>query len=250
MSQKRTSLTLKQMQQVVLAQEKVSKIVSNHKRFENPFCDARDTHPTRNLALYFETDAERHFFKKARSRLLVSMIGWSAVGVAVPCLIMKVNPSRSLSWTQINGVCLGGISGSAFGLASARINLATDFSQLKDSPLAFEARYQLWKMNTEHPMLRGFEDETSRWDKANVSKINQLRNSRRNEFREDRRPSSWEQKGEMHLWHAGETQSKWLHSEREKNHLSYDENREVRRPAAWNQDGELQVVYDRESEQK
>lgn len=38
--------------------------------------------------------------------------------------------------------------------------------RLKDSPIAIESRYQLWKINPQHPWLDEFSDDVQRWNRG------------------------------------------------------------------------------------
>ena len=51
-----------------------------------------------------------------------------------------------------------------YGTTLGRLGIARDYLRLENSPLATEARYQLWKLNPSHPFLRGFEHETNEWN--------------------------------------------------------------------------------------
>ena len=63
-----------------------------------------------------------------------------------------------------------------YGLTVGRFVVAIDYIKLEHSPLATEARYQLWKQRPQHPYLNGFEHETSEWEACSLATSLRTRN--------------------------------------------------------------------------
>ena len=116
---------------------------------------------------YMPNQTEIDFTQKSRTTLYSNFFRTVLIGAFTPYITLRclsIMQKRIISTqTYMLGSSLGGGFGGMYGMAYGRINVARDYLRLEGSPLATEARYQLWKLNPSHPFLTGFEHETDKW---------------------------------------------------------------------------------------
>ena len=166
-------LSSKELKQVVDAQEKMAQAALGKASFEFPGSQQVKQQKGKR---YQPNSEEQLFFSGARSKLLQSAVKWTLVGTAVPAILISYfrrNPEFAAQFSvkrQAFHIGLCGMAGSMWGMTSARLQLATDLSRLTHSPMASEARYQLWKINPNHPILNEFQSEIRSWDSYKISR--------------------------------------------------------------------------------
>lgn len=117
---------------------------------------------------YMPNQVETEFATKSRSTLMTNFIRHVVVGSLTPYIALRglsvlqkrvIPNTRYMIWAGL-GAGFGGM----YGLTVGRFVVAIDYIKLEHSPLATEARFQLWKQRPHHPYLSGFEHETSEWE--------------------------------------------------------------------------------------
>ena len=167
-----TKLNSKELNQVMDAQEKMVQAALGKSSFEFPGSDQYHQKGDR----YQPNATEQAFFADARWQLFRSAAKWTIAGTLVPTVLMSYlrrNPRFAEQFTikrQAISVGLWGMAGSLWGMSSARVQLASDLSLLQHSPMAIESRYQLWKINPNHPILSSFRSEIKSWSEYQYSR--------------------------------------------------------------------------------
>lgn len=127
---------------------------------EHPFCPniASDEY------IYKMSAHEQHFCWLARLNYLY-IIPFSALGgFASMYVASKFLPLPDKRMLYLFGI-LGVFPGAQIGGDLGRTLSAYKLIQLKDSPLASEARYKLWRMHPTSHFLKPFKNETESWRK-------------------------------------------------------------------------------------
>eukprot|EP01084_Bolivina_argentea_P072518 131675_1 len=137
---------------------------------QRPFEHPHGPHMHRG-SRYMPNQAEIDFAQHSRSTLYSNFFRFMILGSLTPYLTLRalsvlqkrvIPTQRYMIWAS-----LGGGFGGMYGITMGRMATARDYLRLEGSPLATEARYQLWKINPSHPFLRGFENETMDWSHTN-----------------------------------------------------------------------------------
>lgn len=151
------------LQDVVKVQQYVVGVTMGQYPFEHPN-GPKITPGTR----YMPNQTEIDFTQRTRTSLYSNFFRCAFVGAFTPYITLRVfslmqkrviPTQRYMIWSS-----LGGGFGAMYGMTLGRISVAREYLRLENSPLATEARYQLWKLNPSHPFLKGFEHETNEWN--------------------------------------------------------------------------------------
>jgi len=117
---------------------------------------------------YMPNQNEVAFTQESRSTLYSNFFRFMLVGALTPYCTLRalsiiqkriIPGPRYVIWSS-----LGGAFGGMYGMTLGRMSVARNYLRLEGSPLATEARYQLFKINPDHPFLRGFEHESNEWE--------------------------------------------------------------------------------------
>eukprot|EP01084_Bolivina_argentea_P317833 551091_1 len=158
-----SSLERTDLEQVVRAQQYVVGVTMGQRPFEHP-----GSPPLAPGSRYMPNQSEVTFSQQSKSTLMSNFFRFVIVGSLTPYITLRVFSvmqkriipvQRYVIWSS-----LGGGFGGMYGLTLGRMAIARDYLTLDNSPLATEARYQLWKLNPVHPFLKGFEHETVDWN--------------------------------------------------------------------------------------
>mmetsp|Transcript_44248 Transcript_44248/g.70874 ORF Transcript_44248/g.70874 Transcript_44248/m.70874 type:complete len:332 (+) Transcript_44248:172-1167(+) len=150
------------LEDVVKAQQHVIGITMGQHPFEHP--GGPYLQPGTR---YMPNETEVEFTQKSRTVLYSNFFRAMFIGAFAPYFSLRVlaniqrrviQPQRYVLWSAV-----GGSFGGMYGMTLGRIAVARDYLRLENSPLATEARYQLFKLNPQHPFLQGFEHETHDW---------------------------------------------------------------------------------------
>mmetsp|Transcript_82312 Transcript_82312/g.100986 ORF Transcript_82312/g.100986 Transcript_82312/m.100986 type:complete len:350 (+) Transcript_82312:383-1432(+) len=140
---------------------------------------------------YESNEIEKQFSSRARTLLYKNMFTFSFIGGSIPYLTISImrrggfnNALKNINKTT--GVNVGketpnianntrvkqpifitttcAVFGSFLGIMQARLDIAKEHLGLHGSPLATEARYQLWKLNPNHIYLREHQHEFEKFE--------------------------------------------------------------------------------------
>ena len=144
---------------------------------------------------YESNEIEKQFSSRARTLLYKNMFTFSFIGGSIPYLTISImrrggfnNALRNINKTT--GVNVGketpnianntrvkqpifitttcAVFGSFLGIMQARLDIAREHLGLHGSPLATEARYQLWKLNPDHIYLREHQHEFEKFESYSI----------------------------------------------------------------------------------
>ena len=149
------------LEDVLKVQQHVVGIAMGRGQFEYP-------NAPRISGQYQPNQTEIDFTRQSQSTMYSNFFRFIVAGSLTPFFTLRVlsivqkrviTPRRYVMWSSF-GAAFGGM----YGLTLGRMAASREYIRLENSPLATEARYQLFKINPSHPFLRGFEHEMNEWE--------------------------------------------------------------------------------------
>ena len=159
-------LNRKEVGEMVIAQENMAKNAMTRGKFTFP---GSAKYQTQLGESYYPNAIEQSFFTAARSKESKYALQCGLIGTAIPIIASiylrrKPQFATTITTTHVTLNSLaGGFFGASHGMAKGRRTSTAELSQLTQSPMASEIRYQVWKSNPQHPMLSDFQSQIQNW---------------------------------------------------------------------------------------
>eukprot|EP00485_Elphidium_margaritaceum_P006410 CAMPEP_0202710324 /NCGR_PEP_ID=MMETSP1385-20130828/22317_1 /ASSEMBLY_ACC=CAM_ASM_000861 /TAXON_ID=933848 /ORGANISM="Elphidium margaritaceum" /LENGTH=336 /DNA_ID=CAMNT_0049369841 /DNA_START=28 /DNA_END=1038 /DNA_ORIENTATION=- len=171
------------LEDVVKVQQHVLNVTMGQTPFQHPGAPS-----IQSGNRYMPNQNELDFAQHSRIILSNNLFRYFFIGAFTPYFTLKLLSTvhrRVIPTQRMIVMCtIGGAFGGTYGMTLGRVQVARDYLRLENSPLATEARFQLWRVNPSHPFLRGFEQETNVWTEYSYG------DSRDSYMDDDRLPTS------------------------------------------------------------
>ena len=121
---------------------------------------------------YVANEMERAFTQRAQSIAMSSFLRYTLVGGFIGYALTMSRPQM-----RVISIAGGTVVGSTFGVSKASVGIMRHQLALKDSPIAMESRYQLWKIDPNHKWLTDYQNDTQRWNKMQYYRSSDIKST-------------------------------------------------------------------------